>query len=113
MDPHCVFCRIIAGQIPAEMVLESEAGIAIRDVGPQAPTHILVIPREHVAGMEALPAASSTWNALIGLAQAVALREGLDNGFRLVVNQGADGGQTVGHLHLHVLGGRALGWPPG
>jgi len=113
MDPNCVFCKIIAGHIPSEVVLESEAAIAIRDVGPQAPTHVLVIPREHVAGMEALPAASPTWNALIGLAQEVAAREGLGGGFRLVINQGMDGGQAVGHLHLHLLGGRALGWPPG
>ena len=113
MDPDCIFCKIVAGQIPAAVVLESEAALAIRDIGPQAPTHVLVIPRQHVAGIEALPADSPTWNALIGLAQTVALREGLGNGFRVVINQGADGGQTVGHLHLHVLGGRALGWPPG
>lgn len=113
MQEDCLFCRIAAGLIPATRVLETEAAIAFRDIAPQAPTHVLVIPREHVAGFSALPAGSRLWTDLLGAAQTVAIGEGLRDGFRIVVNEGEHGGQTVGHLHLHVLGGRHLGWPPG
>lgn len=113
MNETCIFCRIVRGEIPAERVLETDNVIAIRDVNPQAPVHVLVLPKTHVAGMLELPAEDVTWNRLIGTVQEVVRVEGLVNGFRVVVNQGSDGGQTVPHLHLHVLGGRTLQWPPG
>jgi histidine triad (HIT) family protein len=113
MDPNCIFCRIIAGDIPSTRVLENEQVVAFRDVNPQAPTHVLVVPREHVAGFEQLAAGSPIWNALVAAAQDVVRMEGLANGSRLVINQGSDGGQTVPHLHVHVLGGRPFRWPPG
>ncbi|MDB5077037.1 MAG: hypothetical protein JWO42_3216 [Chloroflexi bacterium] len=113
MNETCIFCRIARGEIPAERVLETDNVIAIRDVNPQAPVHVLVLPKTHVAGMLELPAEDVTWNRLIGTVQEVVRVEGLVNGFRVVVNQGSDGGQTVPHLHLHVLGGRTLQWPPG
>ncbi|MDB5060022.1 MAG: apaH [Chloroflexi bacterium] len=113
MNETCIFCRIVRGEIPAERVLETDNVIAIRDVNPQAPVHVLVLPKTHVAGLLELPAEDVTWNRLIGTVQEVVRVEGLVNGFRMVVNQGSDGGQTVPHLHLHVLGGRALHWPPG
>jgi histidine triad (HIT) family protein len=113
VNETCIFCRIVRGEIPAERVLETDNVIAIRDVNPQAPVHVLVLPKTHVAGMLELPAEDVTWNRLIGTVQEVVRVEGLVNGFRVVVNQGSDGGQTVPHLHLHVLGGRTLQWPPG
>ncbi|HVC80663.1 MAG TPA: HIT domain-containing protein [Chloroflexota bacterium] len=113
MNDHCVFCRIVAGEIPATRVLDHERVIAIRDVSPQAPTHILILPRRHVPGLAELPASDGLWNDLMAAVQQVVSIERLDQGFRVVVNQGDHGGQTVPHLHLHVLGQRALGWPPG
>lgn len=113
MSEQCIFCRIIAGEIPSTGVLESEAAIAIRDVNPQAPTHVLVIPRRHVSGIEDLPGDDALWNDLLSTVRLVARAEHLDEGYRVVINHGADGGQTVAHLHLHVLGGRAMAWPPG
>ncbi|MGH2391093.1 MAG: HIT domain-containing protein, partial [Chloroflexota bacterium] len=92
---------------------ENEDIVAFRDSGPQAPTHVLVVPRRHVSGITALPANDPIWNELLGVVQAVVRAEHLDGGFRVVMNHGADGGQTVDHLHLHVLGGRVLAWPPG
>ncbi len=113
MTDSCLFCRIAAGTLPATIVAENEFAVAFRDLHPQAPVHVLVIPRAHV---DSLAAASDA--ALLGdtmaLAAEVARREGVvDSGYRVVTNVGRDGGQSVGHLHLHVLGGRALGWPPG
>ncbi len=110
---QCVFCKIIAGEIPSQRVLENDDVLAFRDVNPQAPTHVLVVPRRHVPGMTTLPGDDPLWNSLLSAAQVVARAEHLDSGFRVVVNHGADGGQTVDHLHLHVLGGRSLSWPPG
>ncbi len=113
MTDRCVFCRIAAGLIPSTFVASNAYGVAFRDLNPQAPSHLLVIPRRHVASLaEATDAAEL--GALMLLASEVARVEGLaDSGYRVVVNTGNDGGQTVHHLHLHVLGGRAMHWPPG
>jgi histidine triad (HIT) family protein len=113
-DPDCVFCRIVAGEIPAEVVHESATTVAFRDLTPQAPTHVLVIPRSHYANAAELAAGEPTTAAhLFDAAREVARAEGLDNGYRLVFNTGADAHQTVFHVHMHLLGGRAMGWPPG
>lgn len=111
----CLFCRIVAGEIPADMVAESEAAFAFRDIDPKAPVHVLVIPKTHVAS---LGAATDDDAALLAevmlLARDVARAEGIaETGFRTVLNTGDDGGQSVHHLHAHVLGGRGLAWPPG
>jgi histidine triad (HIT) family protein len=110
----CLFCKIIAGDIPSKTVFEDETTYAFRDINPQAPTHILIVPRKHIAS---LAEASSDDDSLLGYLHAVAARiaktEGLSNGFRTVINTGADGGQTVDHLHVHLLGGRSMTWPPG
>jgi histidine triad (HIT) family protein len=111
----CLFCRIAAGEVQATHVHDDETVVAFRDINPQAPTHILVIPREHVgSAAELTPAQDSLWARLLHVAQQLALTEGIDaNGFRIVTNVGRDGGQTVHHLHLHLLGGRPMTWPPG
>jgi histidine triad (HIT) family protein len=113
MDTQCIFCRIVAGEIPSTRVLETEQAVAFRDVNPQAPIHILVVPRDHVPGFGDLPAESATWTALLAAVQEIVRSEGLEGGYRLVINNGPLGGQTVSHLHIHVLGGRSLHWPPG
>ncbi|HJQ07737.1 MAG TPA: histidine triad nucleotide-binding protein [Nocardioides sp.] len=114
MTDACLFCKIVAGEIPAEIVHESETTIAFRDLNPQAPTHVLVIPRSHYPNAAALAEGEPTTAAhLFDAAKAVAEKEGLDNGYRLVLNTGADAQQTVFHVHMHVLGGRPFGWPPG
>lgn len=113
MNAECLFCRIVAGEIPAEIVAESDHALAFRDIAPQAPTHVLVIPRRHAVDVPALAAADPTALAdLVSLGSRVAEAEGA-MGFRLVFNTGADAGQTVFHCHGHVLAGRALTWPPG
>lgn len=110
---ECIFCRIVAGSIPAARVAENERAVAFRDLHPQAPVHVLVIPRRHVEGLAAASDGEEL-GALLLLAREVAEREGVAaSGYRVVTNCGTDGGQTVAHLHLHVLGGRAMGWPPG
>jgi histidine triad (HIT) family protein len=114
-DPSCIFCKIAAGTIPASVVHSGERLVAFRDIDAKAPVHILVIPREHIASLDA---ADERHRALLGealqLARRVARDEGIaERGYRTVINTGADGGQSVPHLHLHVLGGRALAWPPG
>lgn len=109
----CLFCRIVAGEIPAAIVWESEDYLAFRDITPQAPTHILVIPRRHVASLDAADEGALLGGAMLAAA-AVARQEGVaDSGYRTVINTNADAQQTVFHLHVHVLGGRSLGWPPG
>lgn len=114
MDPDCIFCRIVAGEIPAEKVYESGTVIAFRDLEPQAPTHLLVIPRSHYPNAAALAAGEPATAAhLFDAARAIADSEGLGGGYRLVFNTGADAHQTVFHVHMHLLGGRAMGWPPG
>ncbi|MBZ5735856.1 HIT domain-containing protein [Nocardioides sp. TRM66260-LWL] len=112
-DPDCLFCRILAGEIPAEVVHETEHVLAFRDIAPQAPTHVLVIPRGHHENAAALAAAEPLVAAeLLTAAAEIARLEGLA-GYRLAFNTGAEAGQTVFHAHLHVLGGRDLTWPPG
>lgn len=109
----CLFCRIVAGVIPATRVAENAHGIAFDDIDPKAPVHVLVIPKRHVSS---LPDADDMVElaALLGLARDVAERKGVATaGYRVVTNIGEDGGQSVSHLHFHVLGGRAMGWPPG
>ena len=110
----CLFCRIVAGEVPAEVVHRGATTLAFRDVNPQAPTHVLVVPREHHVDAAALAQdAPTTLAHLVDAAREVAAAEGLEDGYRLVFNTGAPAGQTVFHGHLHLLGGRDLGWPPG
>lgn len=110
----CLFCRIVAGEIPADVVATSETAIAFRDIEPQAPTHVLIIPREHQPSAAALAESSPASVAdLIALAAEVARIDGLGDGYRLVFNTGAAAHQTVFHVHLHLLGGRSMQWPPG
>ncbi|MGQ0721957.1 MAG: histidine triad nucleotide-binding protein [Candidatus Eiseniibacteriota bacterium] len=111
---RCLFCEIVEGRIPARRVMEDPLAVAFHDISPQAPVHALVIPREHLDDLDrAKPEHEALLGHLLLVAKAVAAKLGLSGGYRVVVNRGADGGQTVGHLHLHVLGGRPLGWPPG
>ena len=110
----CLFCKIAAGTIPVARLYENDHVLAFPDINPQAPTHILVIPRRHIASLaHATPEDTPLLGELLAAAGEVAKAQGLENGYRLVVNTGADGGQTVGHLHVHLLGGRAMHWPPG
>lgn len=109
----CLFCKIASGAIPVTLVAESPTCVAFRDIAPQAPTHILVIPRQHIASLDAVTDPAIVAD-LAAMAQRVARDEGIaDGGYRVVMNTGDDGGQSVHHLHLHVLGGRKMGWPPG
>jgi histidine triad (HIT) family protein len=114
-DPSCLFCRIVAGTLPSTQIYHDDDVIAFRDVNPQAPVHVLVIPRRHVAGINVPEAADGPMlAAMVRAANTVARNEGVaESGFRLVWNVGHDAGQSVFHLHLHLLGGRHLGWPPG
>jgi histidine triad (HIT) family protein len=113
-DADCLFCRIVAGDVPADVVHESPTTLAFRDVDPQAPTHVLVVPRAHHRDAAALAAAEPAVLAdLVRAAAAVADGDGLGDGYRLVLNTGPAAHQTVFHAHLHVLGGRSMGWPPG
>lgn len=111
----CLFCRISAGDIPADIVARSEGAIAFRDIQPQAPVHVLVIPTEHFDDVPSVAESDPALAAeMLALAAQVARQEGVSgSGHRLVANTGLEGGQSVGHAHLHVLGGRPLGWPPG
>jgi len=108
----CLFCSIAAGEIPADIVIETDDVIAFNDINPAAPTHVLVIPRRHIASAAELEAADA---GLLAAIFDVAAQVGrtADGGWRLVTNVGPDAGQSVFHLHFHVLGGRPLGWPPG
>lgn len=113
-EDDCVFCTIVAGGLPADMVHETATTVAFRTIEPQAPTHVLVVPRTHHRDGAALAAAEpQTLADVLGSAASVAEQEGLDDGYRLVFNTGPAAGQTVFHAHLHVLGGRPMGWPPG
>lgn len=111
----CLFCKIVDKQIPAEIVEETEHVVAFRDINPQAPTHVQIIPRKHVPHITAFdPSQDISWlSDLFATANRIASAEGLDKGFRLVINNGALSGQSVFHVHLHLIGGRQLGWPPG
>jgi histidine triad (HIT) family protein len=114
-DPDCLFCRIVAGEVPSSEVTSSSATYAFRDIQPTAPTHVLVVPRTHITDASELrPEHGDLLAELIATAQEVARREGLaERGYRLVFNVGPDALNSVPHLHLHVIGGRRMGWPPG
>jgi histidine triad (HIT) family protein len=111
----CLFCGIVAGEIRSDLVAEGDEWIAFRDIHPQAPTHILVVPRRHIATLDELEAGDQPLaGTLVGAAAEIARTEGLvEDGYRVVFNCGAGAGQSVFHLHLHLLGGRRFGWPPG
>lgn len=116
LDPpaDCIFCRIARGEIPATLVHDGAEVVAFRDLNPQAPTHILVIPRRHLASLHEAGDSPALLGTLLAAARTIAEGEGLaEPGYRVVINHGPDAGQSVAHLHLHVLGGRPLGWPPG
>jgi histidine triad (HIT) family protein len=115
----CLFCGMVAGDVPADVVLETDRVLAFRDINPQAPTHVLVIPKDHHATVGALATADpGLLRDVIEATSAVARQEGLvsdgadEPGYRLVTNTGPEAGQTVFHVHMHVLGGRGMGWPP-
>jgi histidine triad (HIT) family protein len=113
--PECLFCEIAAGAIPATIVLDGKRVVAFRDINPQAPTHVLVVPRDHYADAAALAGAGDgLLDELVSQAHLIAVAEGIDaSGYRIVFNTGREGGQTVGHVHAHLLGGRPMTWPPG
>ncbi len=115
MSSDCLFCKIVAGEIPAELVYESDTAVAFRDINPQAPTHVLVIPRKHISTINDI---TSDDEGIVGslytAAREIAAAEGIaDDGYRAVMNCNEGAGQSVFHIHLHVLGGRAMSWPPG
>jgi histidine triad (HIT) family protein len=111
-DPSCLFCRIVAGEIPATVIAATAETVAFRDVAPQAPVHVLVVPRSHVADIADLSADADLFAAMGRDIVEVARAEGLED-YRVVFNRGAGAGQSVFHVHAHVLGGRLMGWPPG
>lgn len=111
----CIFCKIAAGDIPADKVYEDEAVVAFHDLNPQAPTHVLIVPRKHIATLNDLePEDEALVGRMYGAARAIAQREGFaEAGYRTVVNCNEAGGQVVFHIHMHLLGGRMMHWPPG
>ena len=110
----CFFCKLANGEIPTEMVYEDELMAAFRDMSPQAPVHVLIVPKVHVASLDELAEEHAELMGHMMLkVKEIALSEGLEKGYRLVINTGEDGGQTVGHLHMHLLGKRFMQWPPG
>jgi histidine triad (HIT) family protein len=109
----CLFCDMLEGKVPMDVVRETGQSVAFRDINPQAPTHVLVIPRRHVENLGALTEYPEELADLVALGASVAEEEGLEEGYRMVANTGELAGQTVFHAHLHVLGGRRLSWPPG
>ena len=114
MSADCLFCKVVAGGIPAKRVYEDDLCLCFADINPQAPTHLLLIPKEHIASTaEAEQEHGPLLGHLVAKAAEMARGAGLDRGYRIVINTGADGGQTVDHLHLHLLGGRHMTWPPG
>ena len=113
MSDHCVFCKIIRKEIPSHPVYEDEKVLAFTDIHPAAPTHVLVIPKTHIESVEDVPAGDPLVSLLTERAIQVAKKLNLREGYRLVINNGDNGGQTVYHLHLHLLGGRFMTWPPG
>ncbi len=109
----CLFCKIAKGDIPSARVYEDDKIYAFRDIDPQAPSHVLIIPKTHIGSLdEASEADAELLSYLLLKVKDIAAQEGLENGYRVVINTGADGGQTVHHLHIHLLGGKAMGWPP-
>lgn len=115
MSSDCLFCRIVAGEIPSTQVYETDQVLAFRDINPQAPTHVVVIPKAHYPDAASLAEADPALaGAVLAAAAAVARQEGVaESGYRLVFNTGPDAGQSVFHVHCHVLGGRSIAWPPG
>jgi histidine triad (HIT) family protein len=114
MASDCLFCKIVAGKIPATFVYEDDLCVAFPDINPQARSHVLVVPKEHLMSMaHAAPKHTALLGHLMATAAEMARRERLERGYRIVVNTGPEGGQTVEHLHLHLLGGRYMDWPPG
>jgi histidine triad (HIT) family protein len=109
---NCLFCKIIKGEIKSNKVAENNFAFAFHDINKQAPTHILIIPKRHSENISSMTDSNEIGNLFI-FAASIAKNEGLENGFRLVLNTGKDGGQTVFHTHIHLLGKRALAWPPG
>ncbi|MDR0840187.1 MAG: histidine triad nucleotide-binding protein [Christensenellaceae bacterium] len=110
----CIFCKIANGEIPSKLVYEDEAVAAFYDLTPQAPIHVLIVPKRHYADILEAEESGAPLNQMARAAKTIARQLGLEeNGFRLVINTGADGGQTVPHLHMHMMGGRAFGWPAG
>ncbi len=110
----CIFCKIVAGSLPAKKVREDELMLAFHDIAPKAPTHILVIPKKHVGSLaEVTVSDEALLGRLLGAVAEIAREQGLGRGYRVVISTGAEGGQTVDHLHLHLLGGRQMQWPPG
>ncbi len=110
----CLFCRIVAGDIPADVVRRNDEFVAFRDISPTAPVHVLVVPVQHYGNMAELAAADEPLaGRLLGAAADIARGEDIDDGYRVVLNTGAGGGQSVFHVHAHVIGGRQMGWPPG
>ncbi len=113
MSP-CLFCQIVAGERPATFVYRDDDVVAIRDIHPQAPTHILVMPTKHIVSVaEATVEDEGLIGRMVSIAKTIAQQENLSKGFRLVINTGPQAGQSVFHLHVHLLGGRAMQWPPG
>lgn len=113
LDNNCLFCKIIAGEIPAEIVFRNESVVAFNDISPQAPTHVLIVPILHVENAAELAKCSPTITAaILSAADEIAIARGL-TGYRSIFNTGAEAGQSVFHAHLHLLGGRSLAWPPG
>lgn len=114
-DSDCLFCRIAEGEIPADIVRDTPDVVAFRDTSPQAPTHVLIIPRKHIASVTEMGAVDTeVMGKLFLTAKDIAAEEDLtDGGYRMVVNAGPDAGQSVFHVHMHLLGGRGMGWPPG
>jgi histidine triad (HIT) family protein len=113
MADSCIFCKIARGEIPAQMVVNSKEIAAFRDLNPQAPVHILIIPKKHIASLDDA-SDSELLGRMIAMAAAIARQEKIaKTGYRTVINTGRDGGQSVDHLHIHLLGGRAMSWPPG
>ena len=115
MSTDCLFCKILAGDIPAELVYESDTAVAFRDINPMAPTHVLVIPRKHISTINDITADDEAIvGSLYTAAREIAAAEGIaDDGYRAVMNCNEGAGQSVFHIHLHVLGGRPMNWPPG
>jgi histidine triad (HIT) family protein len=113
-DPDCPFCRIAAGEIPSDRVHESDDVLAFRDINPRAPTHVLVIPRRHIPDSHSLTEADGPLlGRIFAVIRDIAESAGLGRGYRVVTNIGPESGQTVPHLHFHLLGGRSMSWPPG
>lgn len=111
----CLFCDIVSGEVSGDIVYRDQTVVAFADIAPRAPVHLLVIPRKHMSGVMDMEVEDhETIGHAMGIARQLAVKNGIaDSGFRIVVNTGPDAGQTIQHFHLHLLGGRALGWPPG